>query len=147
MNIKQGDKAPEFSAPDQNGKNWTLADYHGQWLLLYFYPKDFTSGCTKEACNFRDNFSELKKYAQVVGVSTDTINSHKKFEAKHNLPFTLLADPEKKLVSAYNADGMILSKRISFLINPEGIIEKVYEHVKPADHAAEVLKDLKDKIK
>lgn len=142
MNLKQGDKAPDFTASDQNGQTRILSDYQGHWLLLYFYPKDFTSGCTKEACSLRDNFGELKKHAQVVGVSTDSVESHKKFEAKYSLPFTLLADPERVLVDAYHANGLLFPKRVSFLIDPQGIIRKIYKPVNPTTHAQDVLDDL-----
>jgi peroxiredoxin Q/BCP len=137
-----GTKAPAFTAPDQDGKNHSLSDYAGKWVLLYFYPKDFTSGCTTEACTLRDNYEGFKKIeAVVLGVSTDSVESHAGFSKEHALPFTLLSDPEKKMVDAYEARG-IMTKRISYLINPAGQIAKAYDSVKPAEHAAQVLADL-----
>lgn len=134
-------KAPEFSALDQNGQTHNLADYLGQWVLLYFYPKDDTPGCTKEACSLRDNFSGFDKLGAVIlGVSTDSVASHDKFAKKFNLPFTLLADTDKEIVRAYGANGF--ARRISYLIGPDGLIAKVYKNVKPEAHAAEVLRDL-----
>jgi len=140
MKLKENDKAPDFVAQDQNGQSHSLQDYANQWLFLYFYPKDFTSGCTAEACALRDNFSELKKYCQVVGVSADSAASHKKFQAKHELPFTLLADLGREMMKSYGANGIIFPKRVSFLIDPRGIVRKIYSPVKPAEHALQVLK-------
>jgi len=137
-----GTKAPAFTAPDQDGKNHSLSDYAGKWVLLYFYPKDFTSGCTTEACTLRDNYEGFKKIeAVVLGVSTDSVESHAGFSKEHALPFTLLSDPEKRLVEAYEARG-IMTKRISYLIDPAGQIAKAYDSVKPAEHAVQVLADL-----
>jgi peroxiredoxin Q/BCP len=137
-----GTKAPEFAAPDQAGVIHKLSDYAGRWVLLYFYPKDFTSGCTTEACTLRDNYEGFKKInAVVLGVSTDSVESHAGFAKEHSLPFLILSDPEKQIVNAYQANG-IMTKRISYLINPEGMIAKAYDNVKPAEHAAEVLADL-----
>jgi peroxiredoxin Q/BCP len=152
MKFSVGDKAPDFTLLDQKGKSRTLSDYNGQWVLLYFYPKDDTPGCTTEACALRDyypNFSKLK--AQVFGVSVDSVKSHKKFAEKYKLPFTLLADEEKKVVHAYGvwAEKKFMGReylgtlRTSFLIDPKGKIAKIYEGVKPAVHANEVLEDLK----
>jgi thioredoxin-dependent peroxiredoxin len=144
--------APDFSLNDQNGKVHTLSEYRGKWVLIYFYPKDNTPGCTKQACALRDAFTEFAQYnAVVLGVSTDTEKSHKKFEEKFTLPFTLLADIEKKVVHAYEVWApkkfmgreYLGTQRNSFLINPEGVIIKVYEKVKPEIHAEEVLQDLK----
>ncbi len=152
MNLLLNKTAPAFSLPDQNGKIHTLADYRGTWVLLYFYPKDMTPGCTTEACEIRDSFGEFEKQNAVVfGVSTDSVESHKKFEQKHQLPFTLLADGEKQVVNVYGVLGKknIFGRnffgihRTSFLINPHGTIVKVYEKVKPKEHAHEVLEDLK----
>ncbi len=151
MPLQAGDKAPEFSLPDQDGKSHSLADYAGQWVLLYFYPKDDTPGCTTEACSLRDNFPAFGKLkAVVLGVSTDAVKKHKKFADKYKLPFTLLADEEKTLVNAYGVWGKkkfmgreyMGTNRMSFLISPEGKIAKIYEKVKPKEHAAEVLSDL-----
>jgi peroxiredoxin Q/BCP len=139
--LKIGTKAPDFSALDQTGKEHQLADYAGHWVLLYFYPRDNTPGCTAEACSLRDNYSQFTKAGvTILGVSSDSVTSHDKFAAKFQLPFTLLADTEKKLIKAYEAGGLF--KRISYLINPAGEIVKAYEKVKPAEHAAEVLKDM-----
>jgi peroxiredoxin Q/BCP len=152
MKLQAGDKAPEFTLPDQNGTVHTLGEYKGSWVLLYFYPKDDTAGCTKEACALRDDFPDFGALkAHVLGASTDSVQSHKKFAEKYNLPFTLLSDEHKELVTAYGVWGKkqmmgreyMGTMRTSFLINPEGVIAKVYEGVKPDIHAQEVLKDLK----
>lgn len=143
--------APDFTLPDQTGKERKLSDYKGRWVLLYFYPKDDTPGCTKEACAIRDTYAEFKKVkAVVLGVSTDSVTSHAKFAKKFNLPFTLLADEEKKVAKAYGVWGKkkfmgreyMGTHRTSFLIDPQGMIAKVYVEVKPEMHAEEVLKDL-----
>lgn len=140
--LQINDLAPNFSAPDQDNQIHQLSDYKGKYLVLYFYPKDDTPGCTKEACSMRDNIQELKNKAEVVGVSADTIESHQKFVEKYGLPFTLLADPEKKIIDAYGADGLIFKKRVTFLINPEGKIVKIYDKVDVNKHAEQILKDL-----
>ncbi len=149
---KIGTPAPEFSLTDQNETMHNLRDYHGKWVLLYFYPKDNTPGCTKQACAIRDEFPAFKKLNCVVfGISTDTEKSHKKFEEKFVLPFTLLADTEKKVVNDYGvwAPKKFMGReflgtlRTSFLIDPEGNIAKIYEKVKPEEHADTVLQDLK----
>lgn len=149
---KAGTKAPEFTLQDQNGKEHRLSDYQGKWVLLYFYPKDDTPGCTIEACAIRDQFKDFGTIGAVVlGVSTDSVESHKKFADKFELPFTLLADPTKEVVGPYGVFGekkfmgktYMGVKRTSFLIAPDGTIAKVYEGVKPEVHAGEVLADLK----
>lgn len=149
--LKQGQKAPVFTLPDQDGKEHVLADYQGRWVLLYFYPKDDTPGCTKEACMIRDSWPKFKKLnVQVFGVSVDSAKSHTKFIQKYELPFTLLSDTDKKIVGKYGVWGekkfmgrtYMGINRMSFLIDPEGKIAKVYESVKPEIHADEVLKDL-----
>ena len=141
-----------FSLPDQNGKIHKLSDYKSQWALVYFYPKDDTPGCAKEACVIRDNFPAFKKLGiKVFGISVDSVKSHKKFAEKYNLPFTLLADEDKKVVRDWEVWGKkkfmgreyMGTKRTSFLINPKGKVAKVYENVKPEIHAEEVLADLK----
>lgn len=142
MKLQVGDAAPEFTLPDQNNSAHSLSDYRGQYLLLYFYPEDETPGCVAEACSIRDNFSQLREKMEVVGVSADSVESHKKFAQHHQLPFTLLADPEKVAIKAYGADGFLFSKRCSFLIDPHGKIARIYEHVKPEEHVAEVLADI-----
>jgi peroxiredoxin Q/BCP len=139
--IKQGDQAIDFLAIDQNNQEHKLTDYRGNWVLLYFYPKDNTPGCTKEACAIRDVFSEFKKANVIVlGVSKDSVNSHQKFAQKYQLPFTLLVDKDKEISKKYQAEGLF--KRISYLINPQGYIAKIYPKVKPEEHAQEVLSDL-----
>ena len=139
--IKQGDQAIDFLAIDQNNQEHKLTDYRGNWVLLYFYPKDNTPGCTKEACAIRDVFSEFKKANVIVlGVSKDSVNSHQKFAQKYQLPFTLLVDKDKEISKKYQAEGLF--KRISYLINPQGNIAKIYPKVKPEEHAQEVLSDL-----
>jgi thioredoxin-dependent peroxiredoxin len=149
---KVGKKAPEFTLLDQEGAAHKLKDYRGEWVLLYFYPKDNTPGCTIEACTIRDQFKDFKKFgAKVLGVSTDSVASHKKFANAFELPFTLLADEHKEVVGKYGVFGekkfmgrtYMGTKRVSFLIDPEGKIAKVYEKVKPLAHAAEVIADLK----
>ena len=142
--LKEGDDAPNFSALDQNGKSVSLNDFGGKWLFLYFYPKDFTSGCTTEACQLRDNFDELQEMVEVVGVSSDSVESHTKFIKKHSLPFTLLADPKRELIKTYGAGIGPLTKRVSFLINPEAKIVKIYNKVDPKTHATQIIADLKE---
>jgi len=152
MKLDAGAKAPDFTLPDQNGKEHSLSDYQGKWVLLYFYPKDDTPGCTTEACGIRDSWSAFKRRkAVVLGVSPDSVKKHEKFATKFDLPFTLLADSDKKVVQAYGVWGKkkfmgreyMGVNRVSFLIDPKGKIAKVYPKVKPAEHAAEVLEDLK----
>ena len=137
-----GDKVPDFTHQDASGKDRNLSEYLGRWVLLYFYPKDFTSGCTTEACSLRDNYEKLKEKVEIIGISADSAESHKKFSEKHSLPFTLLSDPERKVINLFGATGFIFAKRVSFLINPEGVIEKVYDKVNPKIHAKEILDDL-----
>ncbi len=150
--LKLNQLAPNFSLPDQDGKMHTLKDYRGQWVLIYFYPKDDTPGCTTEACSIRDNFPKFNKLKlQVFGISADSVAKHKKFAGKYKLPFTLLADEDKKVINAYGvwAKKKFMGReymgilRNSFLINPEGKIVKIYEQVKPKIHAVEILEDLK----
>ncbi|GIW69428.1 MAG: peroxiredoxin [Patescibacteria group bacterium] len=146
-----GEFAPDFALTDQYGKMRNLSEFLGKWLLLYFYPKDNTPGCTTEACSIRDIWDDFKKLGiEVVGISTDSVESHKKFAEKHNLPFTLLSDPDKEAVQKYGVWGIksfmgksfLGTRRTSFLINPQGKIEKVYEKVNPQRHAEEVLQDI-----
>jgi peroxiredoxin Q/BCP len=136
--------APNFVALDQNGQTHTLEQYQGSWVLLYFYPKDNTPGCTKEACSFRDAYVELKKKLVLLGVSADSQASHQKFAQKFSLPFPLLVDDKKKIIQAYGADGLIMPKRVSFLINPQGKIFKIYEKVAVSEHAQQILNDLSE---
>lgn len=151
-----GTKAPDFTLPDQNGQEHTLKNYNGQWVVLYFYPKDDTPGCTKEACSFRDNFTPLKQAGiAVLGVSVDPVKKHIKFAEKYSLPFTLLSDENKGVVEKYGVWGKkkfmgreyMGTNRVTFLINPQGKIAKVYESVKPDRHAEEILEDLKELAK
>ena len=149
--LREGTHAPEFSLPDQDGVLHALSSYRGKRVLLYFYPKDDTPGCTKQACMLRDAFPDFTGIdAVVLGVSPDSVKSHKKFAEKYELPFPILADEDKTVVHAYGVwgkkkfmgreyDGVF---RTSFLIGPEGTIEKVYENVKPEQHTAIVLADL-----
>lgn len=153
MKLKVGDKAPDFKLPDQKGNKHSLKDHKGQWVVLYFYPKDDTPGCTKEACMVRDNLPAFKKLKTVVlGISVDSVKSHAKFAEKYNLNFTLLADEDKRVVNKYSlwAKKKFMGReymgtlRTSFLINPLGKIAKIYENVKPEVHAEELLQDLKE---
>jgi peroxiredoxin Q/BCP len=146
--FKEGTSAPNFTATDANGATVRLKDLRGHNIVLYFYPKDDTPGCTKEACSFRDAFSDFKKQGiEVLGVSVDSEASHKKFAAKYKLPFTLLADPDHLIADAYGVYGekkfmgrtYMGVKRITFLIDEKGKIKKVFEKVKPEEHAREVL--------
>jgi peroxiredoxin Q/BCP len=142
--------APDFTLPDQTGTNRSLSDYAGQWLVVYFYPKDDTPGCTQEACSFRDSYAELAAAGiQVVGISKDSVASHAKFATKYRLNFPLLADPTGATIEAYGAwgpksmfgkhyDGII---RSTFLVNPAGQIVKEYPKVTPKDHAGQILRD------
>jgi|SRR5688572_16933130 len=150
--LKQGAKAPNFELPDQNGKMHSLKDQKGKWTLIYFYPKDDTPGCTVEACTIRDNYGAYKKAGITVwGVSADPVKKHAKFAEKYDLPFTLLSDEDKSMIKSYDAWGLkkFMGReyegifRNSFLIDPEGKIAKIYEKVKPAEHAEEVLADVK----
>ena len=146
-------KAPDFSLQDQDGVIRTLKDYAGKWVVLYFYPRDDTPGCTTEACNFRDARDAIAEYGNcvVIGVSKDSVASHKKFATKHGLNFTLLSDESTETIKAYNAWGersmygrMFMGiLRSTFIIDPSGNIVKEYPKVTPAKHAKEILKDLK----
>lgn len=145
---KEGNAAPDFTAKNALGESVRLKDLRGQKVVLYFYPKDDTPGCTKEACSFRDAFAAFKKRGiEVLGVSPDSEASHKKFTAKYKLPFTLLADPDHSIADAYGVYGekkfmgrtYMGVKRITFLIDEKGKIKKVFEKVKPEEHAKEVL--------
>ena len=143
-----GSDAPSFKLQDQNGEWHTLDAYRGQWLAVYFYPKDDTPGCTTEACNFRDNIHAFKAIdAAVVGISVDDVESHKEFSDKYKLPFTILADENSETAKAYGVlrDYKLvkLASRQSFLIDPEGKIAKHYEKVNPDTHTDEVLADIK----
>ena len=151
--LHAGDKAPNFKLLDQSGAPHSLSDQKGKWTLIYFYPKDDTPGCTKEACSIRDHFPKFKKLGLTVfGVSVDSVKSHGKFADKYELPFILLADEEKTMVNDYGVWGKkkfmgreyMGTARNSFLIDPKGKIAKIYEQVKPDLHVEEVLADLKE---
>src|SRR5215468_1135688 len=142
-----GKPAPDFSLTTGDGSQVSLKDYHGKWVVLYFYPKDFTSGCTLEAHNFQRDLSKYTDAGVVIlGVSVDTAQSHKDFCAKEGLNFKLLADPDGKVSTDYGSvmdyKGQKLAARNTFIINPNGNVAKVYTGVKPAEHSEEVLKDL-----
>jgi peroxiredoxin Q/BCP len=153
LELKEGDRAPAFTAEVTGGGKVSLEDFKGQHVILYFYPRDNTPGCTIEACAFRDEFEAFKKAGAIVlGVSTDSVKAHDKFTAKYRLPFPLLADEDKRIVQAYGVWGekrfmgikyMGIS-RVTFLIGPDGRIKKIWPKVKPAKHAAEVLAAIKE---
>jgi peroxiredoxin Q/BCP len=152
--LKEGTAAPNFTANNANGETVRLKDLRGRKVVLYFYPKDDTPGCTKEACSFRDAFVDFRKRGiDVLGVSVDSEASHKKFTAKYKLPFTLLADPDHSIADAYGVYGekkfmgrtYMGVKRITFLIDEKGKIKKVCEKVKPEEHAREVLEAFENK--
>ncbi len=151
LKLKEGDVAPAFSAMTNGGGKISLAELKGKNVILYFYPKDDTSGCTKEACGFRDAFADFKELGAVVlGVSPDSVKSHDKFVKKYNLSFTLLADEDKKIVEAYGVWGQktfwgrkyMGTYRVTFLIGRDGRIKKIWPDVKPEEHAKEVLAEL-----
>ncbi len=151
IELKEGDKAPVFSGINQDGKVLTLSDFKGKRLILYFYPKDNTPGCTAESCNLNENYDELTKHGfEVLGVSPDEVGKHQKFIAKYNLAFNLIADTEKEMLQAYGAwgekklygkvyDGVL---RSTFVISPDGVIEKVFKKVKTKDHTNQILTEL-----
>lgn len=142
-----GAKAPDFTLQSQEGKSVSLKDFKGQWVVLYFYPKDMTQGCTIEAHNFqRDQEQYIAKKAAIVGVSADNVDSHQQFCTKENLTFRLLADPGKEMINSYGSlasNGMVAARN-TFLIDPKGVIRKVYMKVSPNPHSAEVLADLSE---
>lgn len=153
MPLSIGDSAPDFTLPDQDGRIHTLSEYRGKPLVLYFYPKDDTSGCTKEACGFRDDYSAYQTAGvTILGVSPDSSKSHTNFITKYELPFTLLADPEREVLRMYGAWGLkkmygreyegVL--RTTYLIGADGKIVKIYKKVKPAAHSAEILAALEE---
>ena len=146
--LEIGTVAPDFTLPDQDGIARSLSDYRGSKVILYFYPKDMTAGCTKQACAFGDLYPQFReKGAVVLGVSKDSVASHKRFEEKHGLPFTLLSDPEKEVIQAYGvwqekknygkvSMGVV---RATYVIGPDGTVERVMPKVKPDTNAAEIL--------
>lgn len=148
LKLKEGDPAPAFTAATSGGGTVSLADFKDQHMVLYFYPRDDTPGCTKEACAFRDGFAEFQQCGAIVlGVSIDSVKSHDKFVGKYRLPFTLLADEDKRIVQAYGVWGekvfmgrkYLGTHRITFLIGPDGRIKKIWPQVKPDEHVPQVL--------
>lgn len=148
LKLSEGDPAPAFTAATHGGGQVALGDFQGRHVVLYFYPKDDTPGCTKEACAFRDQFAAFRqKGAVVLGVSVDPVKAHDRFVAKYKLPFTLLADEDRRIVTAYGVWGEKTfmgrkyqgTHRVTFLIGPDGRIKRIWPQVKPEDHAAEVL--------
>ncbi len=149
--LEIGTKAPAFTLPDQNGETHSLSDYLGKKVILYFYPKDNTAGCTKQACGFAERYPQIQEEGAVVlGVSKDSVRSHKNFETKYNLPFTLLSDPEHQVIEAYDAwkekknygkvyMGIV---RTTYLIDEEGVIVKAMDKVKAADNPQQMLEEL-----
>jgi len=151
MVLSEGIKAPDFNLTDSEGNQHQLSDYQGQTIVVYFYPKDDTPGCTKEACSFRDTYQDFKDAGvEVIGISPDTEKSHKKFSNKYDLPFTLLSDPDHKVSEAYGVWGLkkYMGReyegiyRTTFIIGPAGEIKRVFENVKPSDHSQEVLEEV-----
>ena len=149
--LANGTKAPDFTLPDQNGQPRKLSEYLGQRVILYFYPRDMTAGCTKQACAFAELYPQFReKGAAVLGISKDSVASHKKFEEKYGLPFVLLSDPEKTAIQAYNVwkEKKMYGKvsmgvvRTTYLIDEQGIIVKGFEKVKPAENPADMLGEL-----
>ena len=146
--LKVGTKAPDFTLPDQNGEMRSLSDYKGQKIILYFYPKDMTSGCTKQACAFSELYPQFReKGAVVLGVSKDSVASHKRFEEKYGLPFVLLSDTERTVIEAYDVwkEKKLYGKvsygvvRTTYLIDEDGVIERAFDKVKAADNPAQML--------
>ena len=148
--LEVGIKAPDFTLADQNGEMRSLSEYRGRKVVLYFYPKDMTGGCTSQACNFRDLYPQIReKGAVVLGVSKDSVASHKRFEETHGLPFTLLSDPELSVIAAYDVlkpgkDGKPTKSllRSTYLIDEDGVIVKAFGGVKPKENAAQMLNEL-----
>lgn len=148
--LKGGDLAPNFSAKNQDGKVIQLSDFRGKFVLLYFYPKDDTPGCTKEACSFRDQYSKVKQLnAVVLGISRQDATSHQKFKEKHKLPFDLLVDSDGAIAKSFGVGKMFIvgfilgvNKRQSFLIGPDGRVVRFYEDVDPSHHAEQVMQDI-----
>ncbi len=150
--LKIGDPAPAFSLYDQNNQLHSLKDYRGQWLVVYFYPKDDTPGCTQEACNFRDDILVIRQLnARVLGISIDNTDSHKAFAQKYSLPFPLLADSKGQVAREYGALFSIgpikFAKRHSFIINPEGLIAQLYRDVDPKTHSQDIIDAITAQIK
>lgn len=151
MVLSKGTKAPDFNLTDSEGNQHRLSDYEGETIVVYFYPKDDTPGCTKEACSFRDAYADFKEAGvEVIGISPDTEKSHKKFANKYDLPFTLLSDPDHQVSDAYGVWGLkkYMGReyegiyRTTFIIGSDGEIKRVFENVKPSDHSQEVLEEV-----
>jgi peroxiredoxin Q/BCP len=151
--LEQGTLAPDFTLPDQSGENHSLSDFRGQWIVLYFYPKDLTPGCTTEACNFRDDFPEFQKLnTTILGVSKDSVKRHSTFAQKYKLPFLLLSDESGEVCEKYKVwkEKSMYGKtflgivRSTYLIDPQGKISRIYPKVKVKEHAAELLEALKE---
>ena len=152
MKINIGDKAPDFKGIDENGKDVSLSDFKGKNIILYFYPKDNTPGCTNEACDLRDNYNMwIEKGYEIIGVSPDSIQSHVKFKEKYNLPFILISDPDKVIIKQFGAwglkklygreyEGLI---RTTFVIDENGIISNIFKKVKTKDHSNQILETIK----
>jgi peroxiredoxin Q/BCP len=141
--VAEGQSAPDFTLPDQDGKPVTLSEQRGKWVVLYFYPKDDTPGCTKEACSFRDNLTAIQQLdARILGVSVDSVESHKKFAEKFKLNFPILADDRYQVTATYGVltsfIGVKVARRSTMIIDPQGIIRKIFPSVKPEDHALEI---------
>jgi peroxiredoxin Q/BCP len=153
--VEEGKPAPDFTLPDQDGKPVTLSEQRGKWVVLYFYPKDDTPGCTKEACSFRDNLTAIQQLdARILGISVDTVESHKKFAEKFNLNFPILADEGQQVTGKYGVltsyMGMKVARRSTVVIDPQGVIRKIFPSVKPEDHALEIhraLVELRNSVK
>jgi peroxiredoxin Q/BCP len=147
--VDVGEPAPAVGVPDSTGKNVSVADFKGKWVVLYFYPKSFTTGCTKEACNLRDQFAGLRDLdAVVLGASFDDVETQAKFREKYNLPFQLLSDDEKKLAKAYDAVGLggLMAQRKTFIVDPSGKVAHVFKSVDVEKHAAQI-QDVLKKLK
>lgn len=151
MVLTAGEKAPEFELMDNEGNSHKLSDYQGQTIVVYFYPRDNTPGCTKEACSFRDAYADFRKEGvEIIGISPDSEQSHSKFIEKFELPFTLLSDPDHQVCEAFGVWGLKKMAgreyegvyRTTFVIGPDGVIKHVFENVKPADHSQEVLAEV-----
>ena len=143
--IEIGKMAPDFTLKDQNNTEHTLSDYFGKKIVVYFYPKDDTPGCTKEACSIRDNFGKFEENdITVFGISYDSPKSHKKFAEKYDLPFTLLSDQDKTVAKAYDSDGLLMAKRNTFLIGSDGKIFKIYKKVDVTTHTQNILRDFSE---
>lgn len=152
MKFKIGDKAPDFKGVDENGRKVSLSDFKGKRLILYFYPKDNTPGCTTEACDLRDNYNMwIKKGYEIIGVSPDSTQSHIKFKEKYKLPFTLISDPDKEIIKQFGVWGLkkLYGReyegllRTTFIIDENGIISNIFEKVKTKDHTNQILETIK----